>query len=117
MVSRPRSYTITKHPERPGEFLADIKDTETPQENHQEIWLVDTIGFPTIRMIILEGGKEAGMLTVPALYGIKEDSKPRILGKMIDVGGMLWVWVKRETVVSDLARLEPVETPEPEPLR
>jgi hypothetical protein len=116
MIPRPRTYTLTKHPDRPGDFLAEVKDRETPAEDHQEIWLVETRGFPCIRQIILQEGKEAGMLTVPALYGVKE-GKPRILGKMIDVGGMLWVWVKRETVVSDLERLQPVETPEPEPLR
>ena len=116
LVPRPRTYTLDRHPQLPGAFLAQVRDTESPDENHEQIWIIDTGGFPHIRMIVLEDGKETGLLTVPALFGIV-DSKAKMVGKMLDVGGMLWVWVKRGTVQSDLERIQPVDTPEPEPLR
>ena len=62
----------------------------------------------------------------PAVIGIK-DGQPRLMTKMLALGGMLWVFHKTEGAVIDLGgdsgvaddaeRFVPVETPDPRPLR
>lgn len=109
-----RTYRIRQHPDEPGHYQADVEGPGEG-EKHVETWIPDLSGFPCIRQLMFVDDEE-GMLIVPAIFGIRE-GKARILGKMIDIGGMLWIWEKREPVTSDLERIQPVDVPEPEPLR
>jgi len=109
-----RTYKIRKHPEEPGRFHADVEGPGQG-ERHTETWDPDLTGFPIIKMFTFAEDEE-GLLIVPAVFAINE-SVAKIVGKMIDVGGAIWVWIKREPVQSDLERIQPVETPEPVPLR
>lgn len=91
--------------------------TQDPADDNDQLWILDRRGFPNFRMIVLDkDGKPEGPLAVPAFFGVV-DGKAKIIGKMINIGGMTWLWVKRGMTKTDADRIKPVEVPEPVPLR
>jgi len=108
-------FRIERHPEEPAHYLANVQGPGGPADSHKETWILDLTGFPILRILTVIDGEES-VFFVPAIFGIS-DGKAKLIGKFVDVGGVIRAWVKREPVQSDLDRIQPVETPEPEPLR
>jgi len=110
----------------PGLFETKITSLKEPITVEEQFWRIDLVGLPNIRFIARQNGRSSGAMICPAVIS-EENGQLRLQTKMMNLGGMVWIWLKTGGPVvhldsggapkEDPARFVPVQTPDPKPLR
>lgn len=116
---QPTGMTFEARRNAKNDALFDVEVKMADGTTSTQLWIPDLASIPHFRFVDVEKGRLTSAQVGISFIGEKE-GKLRILSKLL---GLYQMWVFEKTgggpanVVEDESRLQPVEVPDPEPIR